>query len=426
MASSRVDGWRSNALDVAIHSILVVMIRYLSGDTLYKLKKPVKWPVIIFLFAVAFILSACGTSVASSNWPGMTAGENGVVYVAFGPGIVAVDLTEQKQLWVYRPQESSASLQIFAPPSVGQDQLVFGDYGASGGLISASVTVSVYALEELMSQNPVLAWSQSQVAQDRIIAQPLQLEDRVIVGTADNFVVALGNQDGRPLWNDPFEAGHSIWGHPIEEDGIIFVPSLDKYVYALDAETGKEIWQANVGGSVSDKPVMNGDLIYVSSFDEQVHALDKATGASRWTAPAQAAVWGAPAYANGTVYFVDLDGNAFAVGAETGELRWEQPVAEYIVAAAVVNDGVVYVAAAGDPDIAPAERQGSLIALSADTGEVLWQEQTPSPLFTTPVIVEDSIVVAMQNEAGVLTLEIIDLSDPDRSWTFVPQVQDES
>ncbi len=393
---------------------------------MYKLKMPVKWPVLIILFSVAFILSACGTRVANSNWPGMTAGENGVVYVAFGPGIVAVDLNEQKQLWVYRPQESNASLQFYAPPSFDQGQLVFGDYGASGGFISASVTVSVYALEELLSQNPVLAWSQSQVAQDRIIAQPLQLEDRVIVGTADNFVVALANQDGRPIWNDPFEAGHSIWGHPIEDDGVIFVPSLDKNVYALDAETGEEIWQSNVGGSVSDKLVMNGDLIYVGSFDKQVHALDKATGASRWTAPAQAAVWGAPAYADGVVYFVDLDGNAFAVGAETGELRWERPVAEYVVAATVVDDGVVYVAAAGDPDIAPAERQGTLIALSADTGEELWQNQMPSPLFTTPVIVEDSIVVAMQNETGPLTLEIIDLSDPDRSWTFVPQVEDES
>lgn len=355
----------------------------------------------------------------------MTAGDNEVVYVAYGPGIVAVDLNEQEQLWLYRPQDSNASLQFYASPSFEQGQLIFGDYGASGGLISASVTVSVYALEELMSQNPVLAWSQSQVAQDRIVAQPLQLEDRVIVGTADNFVVALDSEDGRPLWNDPFEAGHSIWGHPIGEEGVVFVPSLDKNVYALDAETGEEIWQANVGGSVSDKPVMNGDLIYVSSFDDQVHALDKASGATRWTAPARAAVWGAPAYADGVVYFVDLNGNAYAVGADSGELRWEQNLAEYVVAATVVEDGVVYVAAAGDPDTDPKTRQGSLIALSADTGEELWRKQMPSPLFTTPLIVEDSIVVAMQNESAPLTLEIIDLSNPDSSWTFLPQAEDE-
>jgi outer membrane protein assembly factor BamB len=393
---------------------------------LYKSKIPVKWPVIILLFAGAFILSACGVSVANSNWPGMTADEDNVVYVAFGPGIVAVDLEEQEQLWVYRPQDANANLQFFAPPSVDAGQLVFGDYGASGGFISASVTVSVYALEELLGQNPVLAWSQSQVAQDRIIAQPLQLEDKVIIGTADNFVVALGNENGTPLWDEPFEAGHSIWGHPIEADGVIYVPSLDKNVYALDAETGEEIWRSNVGGSVSDRVVMNGDLIYVGSFDNQVHALDKATGASRWTAPAQAPVWGAPAYADGSVFFVDLNGNVFAIGADTGELRWEEDVAEFVIAATVVNDGVVYVATAGDPDINPAERQGILIALSADTGEELWQKQTLAPIFTTPLIVGDSIVIAMQDETGQLTLEVIDLSDPERSWTFVPQVEDES
>lgn len=402
------------------------MIRYLNGVTLYKSNKPVKWPVIILLFLGAFVLSACGVSVANSNWPGMTAGDDNLVYVAFGPGIVAVDLDEQEQLWVYRPQDANASLQFYAPPSVDAGQLVFGDYGASGGFISASVTVSVYALEELLSQNPVLAWSQSEVAQDRIIAKPLQLEDRVIVGTADNFVVALERESGRPLWDDPFEAGHSIWGHPIEDDGVIFVPSLDKSVHALDAETGEEIWQADVGGSVSDKPVINSDLVYVGSFDKQVHALDKATGASRWTAPARAAVWGAPAYADGSVFFVDLNGNAFAVGAETGELRWEENLSDFVIAATVVHDGVVYVAAAGDPDVDPAERQGTLIALSAETGEELWQKQTPTPLFTTPLIVDGSIVIAMQDEAAQLTLEVIDLSDPESSWTFVPQVEEES
>jgi outer membrane protein assembly factor BamB len=401
------------------------MIRYLNGVTLYKSNRTGKWPVILLLIVGAIILSACGARVANSNWPGMTAGENGTLYVAFGQGIVAVDLNEQDQLWVYRPQDANASLQFYAPPSFDEGKLVFGDYGASGGIISPNVTVSVYALDELLSPNPVLSWSQSQVAQDRIIAQPLQFDDRVIVGTADNFVVALERENGSPLWDDPFEAGHSIWGHPIEDDGVIFVPSLDKNVYALNAETGEEIWQSDVGGSVSDKPVINGDLVYVGSFDKQVHALDKATGASRWTAPARAAIWGAPAYADGVVYFADLSGNVFAVGANSGELHWEESIGEFVVAATLVEDGVVYVAGAGDPDLDPKERQGTLIALSAETGDELWREQTSTPLFATPVIMEDSIVIAMQGEAGQVTLEIIDLSDPESSWTFNPQVDDE-
>ena len=401
------------------------MTRYLSGVTLDTSKKSVTWPAILLLIVVSFVLTACGTRVANNNWPGMTAGENDIVYVAFGPGVVAVDLEEQEQLWLFRPQDGNASLLFFAPPSVNDGQLVFGDYGASGGLISAKVNVSVYSLKEILSQNPVTDWTTSQITQDKIIAQVLQVGDRVFVGTADNNVLALGAEDGKPIWNDPFVAGHSIWGQSAFENGILYVPSLDKSVYALESETGQPLWQSDVGGSVSDRPILNGDLVYVGSFDKQVHALDKESGESRWTAPAQGSVWGAPAYGDGVVYYVDLNGNAFAVDADSGEPIWENSLNQYVVAATVLHDGVVYVAGGGDPEVSADERQGTLTALSAENGEELWQNTMAAPLFTTPVIVKDSIVVAMQTEQTQLTLEVIDLTDPDRSWTFVPQLEGE-
>ncbi len=381
--------------------------------------------LILLFILVVFLLTACGGSVANNNWPGMTAGENNVIYVAYGPGIIAVDLDSQEQLWDYRPPEASASLQFFASPEVKDGQLVFGDYGASGGMLNPRVKVSFYSVEELFSLNPVTSWTQSEAAQDRIVAQALLLEDRVIVGTADNIVLALDRESGRSLWNPPFEAGHSIWGQSANEGDIIYVPSLDKSVYALDVETGKPLWSTDVGGSVSDKPVLNGDLLYVGSFDKNAYALDKSSGEIRWKAPAEGSVWGAPAYAEDTVFYADLQGNVYAVGAKGGESMWEVATGEYLVAAPVVEGDVVYVAAAGNTQVDPAERKGTLYAFSAETGDQLWKEDLPAPLFTTPVIVAGSIVVAMQTADQPLILEVFSLEDHNNSWTFTPEVPEE-
>ena len=220
------------------------MTRCLDGGTLLKNYPLVRRPAIIFfLFFIGFLLSACGSRVANDNWPGMTSsGEN--VYVSYGAGVIAFDIENEEQPWLFTPDAGNQGPPIFAAPSVVDGQIAFGDYGKSDGMISPNSTITVYMLDEENPLNPI--WTQSTVAQDRIVAQAFQVGDRLYVGTADNFLVALDvENNGQPVWGDPFEAGHSIWGQTAYEDGILFVPSLDKFVHALDAETGNILWQAD-------------------------------------------------------------------------------------------------------------------------------------------------------------------------------------
>lgn len=387
---------------------------------MYTTKRPIARSVILILILVSIILTACGGSVANTNWPGLTAKED-VVYAAFGPAIVAVDIASREQLWLYSP-ESGGTVQFYAAPSILDNQITFGDYGKSGGFLNPRAVVSVYMLEE--SDGKVQeAWKQSTIAQDRIIAPTLQVGDRVFVGTADNIIAALAaDQGGAPVWPNVVETEHSIWGKPVYEAGVLYVPSLDRYVYALDAENGSVLWRTNVGGSVSDQVVLNGDLLYASSFDNNLYALDKVTGEVRWTVPAKAALWGAPAFDGESVYFVDLIGNVYAADAVTGDLSWEVGFSEYVVAAPVVSDGVIYIATGGDLNLPPSERTGEIIALDTATGEKIWDETTPAPLFSTPVIAAGSIVVAMQGQDLPL-LMTYDLEDPGSSWSFTPTGQ---
>jgi outer membrane protein assembly factor BamB len=359
-----------------------------------------------------------------------------VVYVAYGPGVVAVDISEEEQTWSY-PSEPGRNVQFYAAPSVSNGRIVFGDYGASGGLLSPGVTVQVYAYgldenvegsglgcENANDATPGCLWiqgpSRHEYINDRIVAPPLQVGDRVFVGTADNYVLALDATSGESVWPVPFEAGHSIWGQPIYDDGVLYVGSLDKNVYALNADTGDEIWQTLVDGSVSDRAVDDTDLVYVGSFDRQVHALDKVSGATIWTAPADAAVWGAPTLADGVVYFVNLNGNLSAVDAETGESVWSQAVGDYTVASPVVDDDTVYVATAGNPASAQGERRGRLFAFSAGSGEEVWSSPLllPAAVYTTPVVVGEDIVVAITGSEALL--EIVNIETRDQRC-FLPQ-----
>jgi outer membrane protein assembly factor BamB len=390
----------------------------LGEKQLYVAKRPATRSAIIFFIVAGLLLAACGSRVSSVNWPGLAVNGN-EVYVAYGPAVVAYDVEAGEQLWTFPTERSRA--QFYAPPSVQNDLVVIGDYGAAGGMFSPRVTVSLYALEERDAGAPATVWVADDAAHDRIVASPLQTETQVFVGTADNEILALDAESGVVQWT--FLAGHSIWAQPLYQDGVVYVASLDKNLYALDAENGSVLWQSELGGSIANQPVIDGDKIYVGSFDKKLHALDRATGEEQWTAEATDWVWASPAVANGVVYYADIKGNVYAVSAESGEAQWQQQVDGpdgSIQATPVIVEGTVYVALIRDTDNGN-NTGGALVALSAEDGREQWREETPAPLFATPVVAGDSIVVALQSEEALLMM--FDLDGGNRR-TFLPVSSD--
>lgn len=396
------------------------MIRFPDGGHSLNIKRALPARSLLFLLILAaLLLSACGGQVANANWPGLST-DGQLVYLAGGPEVAAYDIATQERVWSF-PEEPQASLQFFAAPSISEDQVVFGDYGAPGGFFSPSVTVSVYAVENVgaaaaANATPPLLWTNSEIATDKIVAPPLQVDNVVYVGTADNFVYALDAESGAEIWG--FETGHSIWGQPAYRDGVLLAASMDRALHALDAETGEELWEARFAGALPSEPVLNEGLVYVSSFDSQVHALDIQTGEQVWSAPDGGAagwVWGAPAYSDGVVYFADITGIVYAVDSATGAPLWQAETAGAVQTSPVVAEGVVYVASEGELAETPV---GALTAFDAATGDQLWQQATPAPLFTTPVVVDNAVIVALQSEEAVLSA--FDRESGARLWFIAP------
>lgn len=379
------------------------------------IKRPFIRPIFLLLIFAGLFLTACGSRVASTNWPGLsTDGDN--LYLANGPAVTAYDAGTQEVVWKFPGPEDEVNqtLQFYSAPSVQDDRVIFGDYGAAGGMLSPKVTVSVYGLENSGPVAPIM-WTADAVAFDKIVAPPLQVGDVVYVGTADNLMLALDATNGETVWPEPFEAGHSIWGQAAYSRGKLYVASLDRSLHALDAETGIEQWKTEFEGAIASQPVLNDNLVYISEFGSQVHAVDIDNGNIIWSAPAENWVWGAPAYDAGAVYYADIDGNVFAVDAQTGDALWQAQAAGAVQTNPLVVDGIVYVASEGESGEVPA---GALTAFDTANGEQLWRQITPAPLFTAPVAVDDAVVVALQSESAILSA--YDLQSGAPLWNIVP------
>ncbi len=366
---------------------------------MYTEKRLIKQPAIIFFIIAAVALSACSGLIANANWPGLSVRDN-VVYVAYGPGVAAFDIAEGQELWGF-PAEPNARIGFYAAPSVGEDRIIVGDYGAPGSFFSPGVVVTVYALDAEDDGTPDVLWSSGALAQDRIVAAPLQVEDTLFLGTADNFLLAVDATNGTELWR--FEAEHSIWAQPVYKDGVLYVVSLDKKLYALNAETGALEWELAFGGSIANKPSVGADLLYLGTFDNKLHAVDVATGAERWAVDTGGWAWSGPALADGVVYAADLEGNLYALDAESGAEIWskkETGLGEVQASPVVINEMVIFAAAdtSGDEET----RQGTLLALNAQDGSEIWRERTPARIFTTPVVANDALVVAMNASNGLV------------------------
>lgn len=370
--------------------------------------------VLMLLLAAALLLSACGAPVAATNWAGLSA-DGQKVYLANGPSVLAYDVDTNSVLWTY-PEEPNRSINFYAAPSVNGDRVIVGDYGRPGSMLSPRVRVSVYALTNGSDAAPQ-GWVNSDNATDKIVAPPLQVGDRVYVGTADNYLLALNVNDGSLIWQ--FETGHAIWGQPSYRDGVIYISSMDWSAYAIDADSGEMIWQTTLAGALPSQPILGDDLLYVSSYDGAVHALDIASGAEQWQARATDWVWAAPALSDGRLFYGDIDGNIYAVDATTGEPIWNRSTGFAIQSSPVIRGGSVYIASQSGGEAAT----GVLTAYSVADGQQQWQVTTPTPLFTNPVIVGDDTIVVALNEANALLVGY-DLESGAERWRYTPPTED--
>ncbi len=265
------------------------------------------------------------------------------------------------------------------------------------------------------------------------------------VGSNDWNLYAVDRVTGKQKW--AFLTGNVVTTTPLIANGLVYVNSTDGYLYAIDAASGRKKWSFLRGGTIYDPVVANG-LIYAGSDDGNLYAVDAITGESKWTflngsnflmvvngtiygrlidgslyainATTGEKKWATPPMGNAStntssvslriindvLYVGEDNGSLYVIDATTGEKKWSllSPTSVDASFSPTISNGVVYVGSFS----------GNLYAVDAGTGQKKWAFQTNDGVYSTPTV-SNGVVYVGSNDNN---LYAIDVATGRKKWAF--------
>jgi len=246
-------------------------------------------------FPLTFPLVEAGTLEIEGHIVGQPRVRDGIVYLATREGyLTAVVVPSRSVLWRFKADHT-----ISAGPELGESHVIVHDdahrfylldlkgvlifrkqidgevttairesggqlfFGGSGGKIAA--------LD--VSNNGAESWSYQ--APGPVTAGPVVVDDRVIFGTADGRLLALGF-DGRKAWE--FTAAGALSVDPAAAGGRLYFGTDDRYFYCLNASTGKKVWSRRLQGAPLHPALVCGPRLAVAASNSVVYLLARRGG----------------------------------------------------------------------------------------------------------------------------------------------------
>ncbi len=245
--------------------------------------------------------------------------EEGIVYVGAKAGYCAFDAASGERLWESR---FSGTMDLLADP-VGDK---FGAYLAPL-LVDDLVIVFVprRSIMALRNDSGRIVWEEPVPGSQDFWASPILLREHLISGSTPGHLLALRPQTGEVIWKvDALETGgvlnHYFTGLAGREDRI-FGSTEDGCVLALDAVMGEVAWKYQTGEALLDmnphrrggsailaSPVVYNDCLVVSGVDGFLHLLNFETGDCERKVPIGSPVTAAPVPLKDGLAVVTWDG----------------------------------------------------------------------------------------------------------------------
>lgn len=183
-------------------------------------------------------------------------------------------------------------------------------------------------------------------------SSPIVVGRRVIFGSEDGTVYALGTLKGGEKWR--FRASGAVKGAVAHWRGRLYFATYGGRVYCIRARTGKLIWMKSTaglalgrGGNFYATPTVAFGRVYIGNTDGKVYSFSARTGKVAWTHTTGNYVYAATAAADTpktrpTIYVGSYDQNFYALDARTGRVKWRFPAGSPISGAPTVIGSVVY------------------------------------------------------------------------------------
>jgi outer membrane protein assembly factor BamB len=360
--------------------------------------------VTMILFGAVFLSACAGGAARGTSWPGL-ATDGQTAYLADGPFVYAVNISDGSELWRY-PGSRNGKLTFYAPPAITPDGLVI--------VGSAGTDTSLIALNpndiNPDTNAPVEAWKFTG-AKDHWVAAPLILNNKLFAVNSNGNLYVLDLQDGKSVKEATVvKLNGRLWAQPTTDGERVFITSLDHNVIAVDANTYKVLWHEDLGGAVPGSAVLGADgMLYVGSLASKLERFDPATGNHQSVLDAKNWVWSTPAVDGDTLYSGDVDGNFYSINTSSGKLNWNpiKPDGSITASPLVSGDSILI-----------ATESGSIYQVSKDGQSKLWS-QPGGQIYTTPVQAGDFIIVApLGTEAYLYAYK----QDGSQAWQpFIPK-----
>jgi len=140
--------------------------------------------------------------------------------------------------------------------------------------------------------------------------------DRAYAPLDDHRVVALQIESGAPVWE------RKLGGVPndiLALDDRLFVGSSDNYFYCLTTDSGRVDWRWRAGADVIGLPAVDERRVYFVSLDNVVRALNRSNGVQQWIQLLTLRPTGGPLRAGATVIVYGAAPPLRAVNAADGK-----------------------------------------------------------------------------------------------------------
>jgi outer membrane protein assembly factor BamB len=301
--------------------------------------KPDRTPLTMFPLRTVWTLRLNNALIKPPSF-----GEHRGYFPIEGDWLVAYDLWTGCQLWIVachvEMEPTSGDDLVFTVEPEGlsarratdgspQWQLPLGNplavplVWANGWLVAATRAGRVLAFR---ASDGYLVWQRDLGSPAH--ARPAVAGDRVYVPTDDHRVVALRVDTGELVWE------HRLGGSaneilPLEDR--LYVGSTDNFFYCLNTRDGMVNWRWRTGADVIGLPAVDEHTVYFVSLDNVLRGLDRNSGGQRWKRPLPLRPTSGPVKAAGSLIVTGIAPTlwVFATGdgAPTGELATAGEVA---------------------------------------------------------------------------------------------------
>jgi outer membrane protein assembly factor BamB len=248
-----------------------------------------------------------------------------------GERLVAYDLVSGNQLWlvssqaVWPPVAGDRFVFVVHPDAILalnaddgsvawrlalEDRLAVRPVADHGWLVAATVSGTVLAVRVADGS---IGWRTEAGA--RISAPPALTPDRLYLPLEDRRVLALQSEDGAVVWER--RLGGAPTGLLALEDRV-YVGSADNFLYGLTTRRGEVSWRWRTGADVIGTPVAADDRLYFVALDNILRGLDRNGGSQKWKRALPLRPRSGPVLAGGTLIIDGLGPSVRAYSSSTG------------------------------------------------------------------------------------------------------------